>query len=405
MQGGRDYQFNTVLRLDPVRMQRMEQALVRLALAGWKAFHSLFLARIDEFDYRRLPSTQKPGLISIARCRGSSPTLPWAALYDLWLETSRPEAVHLCPVFKAQVAANDLSPNPEAPAQPYRDSLDNMRACRSLPDCPLKGPDARTTVCPFGFWGFIHEIEQPLQAIKPTPVDQAPAELQAPKTASCTGQTARILRPSGQPVHIAAAVYAGITNAAEHMDDLRQAGPPGSVDLELSTDRAQVLQSLMQGNEQLYYFYSHGVIRENEFRLMIGPSGQPAYLAATDIDTRVVQWCDGPHPLVVLNGCETMRLTPELIHGFLGLLHRMGASGVVGSEIPVNSLLARTVGGMLVRRLLQGFSVGESFLDIRRELLRQGNPLGLAYSYYASAALHLHDPGGCAWCKMRLPQI
>jgi hypothetical protein len=115
-----------------------------------------------------------------------------------------------------------------------------------------------------------------------------------------------------------------------------------------------------------------------------------------------VHWSEALAPFVVLNGCETMRVTPELIHGFLGLLRQMGASGVLGSEIPVNSLLARQVGAMFVRRLLQGFSVGESFLDIRRELLRQGNPLGLAYSYYSSAALHLHDPAGCAWCRMRL---
>lgn len=402
IQGGRAYPFGTVLRLDAVGLQRIEQALVSLALAGWKAFHALFLARTDEVDYRRLPTTQKPGLISIARCRGNSPTLPWAALYDLWLETSRPQAVRLCPVFKNQLAANDLSPDPESPAYPYHDKLDNLRACRSLPDCPLKGPEARLSVCPFGFWGFIHEIEQPLQSVTPTPVDQVPPELQQPETTRKFHQRAWLIHPRGKPLNVVAAVYAGIPDYAVHMDELRQAGSPGSIDLELSTDRQQVLQAFIEGGHELFYFYSHGVIRDQEFRLMFGPAGQPAYLGASDIDPRQVHWSEGLTPLVVLNGCETMRITPELIHGFLGLLRQMGASGVVGSEMPVNSLLARQVGAMLLRRLLQGFSVGEAFLDIRRELLRQGNPLGLAYSYYSSAALHLHDPAACSWCRVRL---
>jgi hypothetical protein len=94
-----------------------------------------------------------------------------------------------------------------------------------------------------------------------------------------------------------------------------------------------------------------------------------------------------------------MRLSPELIHGFLGVLRQMGASGVVGSEIPVNILLARVVGYGVVKRLLDGMSIGEAFLDVRRHLQRQGNPLGLAYSFYSPATLHLHDPVDCEWCR------
>ena len=38
----------------------------------------------------------------------------------------------------------------------------------------------------------------------------------------------------------------------------------------------------------------------------------------------------------------------------------------------------------------------------RKELLRKFNPLGLAYTYYAPAALHLHVEGVCSWCAAHL---
>jgi hypothetical protein len=35
---------------------------------------------------------------------------------------------------------------------------------------------------------------------------------------------------------------------------------------------------------------------------------------------------------------------------------------------------------------------------LRKHLLRQLNPLGLAYSYYSPATLHLHVSDRCEWC-------
>jgi hypothetical protein len=53
--------------------------------------------------------------------------------------------------------------------------------------------------------------------------------------------------------------------------------------------------------------------------------------------------------------------------------------------------------------VLDGASLGEAFLSARLHLLRQYNPLGLAYSFYAPGTLHLHDPQSCAWCKAHPP--
>jgi hypothetical protein len=402
IQGVRPYRFENPLPLDERKLQRIEGDLVRLALQGWRVFHSLFLAGGEALDYKRLPSVEHPGLISIARCRGESPTIPWAALYDLYLEPGRADEVHLCPVFKTQLVANVWS---NGQLTEKKDLLDNMRACRALADCPLKGPQRTLTVCPFGFWGFVHQVEQPLQNVTPTPVDRIPPELESIEGDKYKyDQSPWIIQRSAEHVHIAMGVYPGLRDAAEHGSELRSLNSIRPLDLEYSGDRQQVLALLKQGGQQLYYFYTHGLIRDQEFMLMLGVNGSVGYLSAADLDPREVHWQGELHPLVILNGCETMRLVPELIHGFLGTLRNMGASGVVGSEIAVNALLARPFGYELVERMLAGFSIGEAFLDVRRHLQRQGNPLGLAYSYYAPAALHLHDPDHCRWCRVRLPR-
>jgi hypothetical protein len=337
-------------------MQRMEGDLVRLALQGWKVFHSLFLAGGEVVDYQRLPSAEHPGLISIARCRGESPTIPWAALYDLYLEPGRADEVHLCPIFKEQLVGNVWS---EGQLIEKKDLLDNMRVCRALAECPLKGPQRTLTVCPFGFWGFVHQVEQPLQNVTPTPVDRIPPELMDEQGGELNYEhTARIIQRSADQVHIAMGVYPGLRDAAEHETELRSLNTVRPLDLEYSGDRQQVLTLLKQGGRQFYYFYTHGLIRNQEFMLMLGVDGSVGYLSASDLDPREVHWQGELHPLVILNGCETMRLVPELIHGFLGTLRNMGASGVVGTEIAVNTLLARPFGYELVGHMLAGFSIG-----------------------------------------------
>jgi len=75
----------------------------------------------------------------------------------------------------------------------------------------------------------------------------------------------------------------------------------------------------------------------------------------------------------------------------MNTLRTMGASGVVGTEIKVLTDLARPIGLQLLHHLLNGMSIGEAFLKVRKDLLRELNPLGLAYSYYSPATLHLHD--------------
>jgi hypothetical protein len=54
--------------------------------------------------------------------------------------------------------------------------------------------------------------------------------------------------------------------------------------------------------------------------------------------------------------------------------------------------------------LTSGQALGPAVLRMRRELLRrQYNPLGLAYSFFGSAALHLCPGADCPHCAVPAP--
>jgi len=95
------------------------------------------------------------------------------------------------------------------------------------------------------------------------------------------------------------------------------------------------------------------------------------------------------HPLVILNACETGRLSSMNTRDFAGDFIRYGARGVVATEHAVPDVLASEFTKELYSHLLEGKKLGESILETRRELLRRGNPLGLLYSIYAPPATKL----------------
>ena len=164
-----------------------------------------------------------------------------------------------------------------------------------------------------------------------------------------------------------------------------------------------MLELLEEGGWHVYYFYCHGEMENSTFRLKLGLEDDPHYLGAADLDVTEIDWPDQPMPLVFINGCETMAMLPEQIHDFLSVLKQLGVSGVIGTEVKVWTDLARPFGNRVLNHILGGKSVGETFLEIRKDMLRRYNPLGLLYNYYSPANLHLHNPAGCNWCATHKP--
>lgn len=389
IQGRGRYRFSASSADPQQRVEQLERDLTRLATRGHSLYNALFFPRLgaDEradalLHFQEL--LRDPGVVSVARCRADVPSIPWAALYDLHLDTNAPLA--LCTVFKQQLVVG-------------QDLLDYPATCRVQADCPLNNDDG-LTVCPFGFWGFMHQVEQPLQQVSPTSVDEVPPQL----ASEAYEQSCRIERVPGDAVEVAVAYYPRLRDVGQHLSDLQALARSRKAHVRTEDERDGVIQGMLRGGGfHLYYFYCHGEVEGNLVRLKLGPADHPGYLAAADLNPRWrLNWRGKPRSLVILNACETVAMVPERVGELMLQLRFLGSGGAVGTEIQVRTELARQVGTQLVKGILDGHSLGEAFLDIRRQLLRQYNPLGLAYAYHAPATLHLHTPGDCEWCRAHL---
>lgn len=380
---------------DATILREREKDLIGLAVEGFRLYDELFLSIPDGLREERLRELQRllheRSILSIARCRAASSTLPWAALYSFPIDPDQPERLGLCPAFKDQIARTQWQSS-----QPVSvlDNLDHPQVCQAQADCPLRGDQANRTICPFGFWGFMHQIEQPLQQVQPVETGQVPAEV----SDIAFEQRAQLELPPGGQVRMVMAAYPGLPEVEDHRQELASLRPVSTLQFTYETRRDEVLKLLKEGGRHLYYFYCHGVLEDEVFKLMLGPLLQPGRISAAALDPFSIHWPEQPHPMFILNGCQTMALTPELIHGFMGKLRRLGASGLVGSEVKVWTLLARPFGTRLVADMLSGRSLGEAMLETRLNLLRQGNPLGLVYTLHAPVNLHLHAGDACPRC-------
>jgi hypothetical protein len=374
-----------------------EKDLCTLALEGRLLYQSLFQGAEQPLPVNRQKTfknelTNQGSIVSVARCRSEGITIPWASLYTLHIDTDKKDQMSVCPLFKDQLKANIWS-NDQTNLIEKHDLLDDPVACRNQPACPLEDKKrSRVTVCPFGFWGFLHQIEQPLQQVTPTPSDQVPPELKDPKI-----QTSFLSRAPNEALKLVCGVYSHLEGAEEHRKEIKNIKFT-SLTVDDTEDRDHVLELLEDGGWHVYYFYCHGEIENSTFRLKLGLEDDPHYLGAADLDVTEIEWPDQPMPLVFINGCETMAVLPEQIHDFLSVLRQLGVSGVIGTEVKVWTSLARPFGNMVLNHILGGKSVGETFLEIRKNMLRRYNPLGLLYNYYSPANLHLHDPAACGWC-------
>jgi hypothetical protein len=369
--------------------ERSERAaqLARLAGRGWDAYTALF-NRPTELSPAQ-PGSR--GLLAIAACRPERTNVPWAALYDYPID--RPDPV-LCEIAEAELPGEqDLFADPDA--------------CREQSRCPLGQPArAGGTVCPFGFWGLRHRIEQPLlhlraqrHAATALDLDEAPDDVCVPlsyKTLQSEVRLKTAIRTSCQP-QLAIACWPHF--GREVTDHLRRVAALVSPST-LTSDRSEILRLLEDKNPHIYYFFCHGDITETTFRLRIGPTEHEDMISASDLNhTRYRRGCEDIPPLVFLNGCDTVAFKADTINTLMERFRGMGVSGVIGTEIPVHSHLATDVGQRVLAGFVEGRQLGEVFLAMRRQLVReQLNPLGFAYTLFASARLHLCTGARCPSC-------
>jgi len=325
--------------------------LHRLALAGRESYVALFpdaAARIAL--HRRLADMLASGqipIIQVARAAGSRIAIPWQALYELPIPSDLGSAA--------------ICPSVHGGRCPYDDGAGH--------------PGEQGVLCPFGFWGYSYMLEIP-----PFSKDS--------DLAIRTGNRwpATILMAANESV--IAPVW------QRHHGELARICGVASVPV--ATDSPTLRRRGRDGTDVLY-FLCHGVRIE---RLGAGPPKPALELRPGDRITPqdLADWAElyppvrweERRPLVLLNGCHTGEVLPDTLTDFVSaFVGSLGAAGVLAAEIAIDRDLACHAMEHLIGFLWEGDGVGKALWRLRRLLLRRGNLMGLAYSPYCDATLHL----------------
>lgn len=353
-QKGEKYRFEPDNRSTGVHFR---EHLAGMAEFGYDLHTSLVVNHGDAFEQKLQRVLAHPTVIQAARMRSCKFVFPWALVYDLPVIPSPRNEV--CPEFlellEAGVSADDLARQP------------------CITDgCPHR--KETNVVCPSGFWGFRHIIEQPLSTVEATGSTTVLAG-DAPDT---------ITIEDGRLVELLNGYSKSLSHAEEHRLEL-EALPLVRTAAEF--DLLQIGHALQRADLDVVYFYCHGGNRRGKAWLGVGTL-PPEELYASNLKAWDVRWLDR-HPLVFINGCDTIGMRPDDLLTFNEILVWSKAAGVVGSEITIPETLGRAVGRQFLQQFMAGRPIGDAVRRLRLELLAGFNPLGLAYTPYSLAKLHI----------------
>jgi hypothetical protein len=374
------------------------QALYRLAVQGRQLYSAFFEAPAQDELEKRLSEADQT--IHVARVVGGY-VVPWAVVYDRPLayeQTWRPKYVCLHALAQRTAGRCEGCPggNPAALAGAQKtqvldrnqdpDGVD-VYAYDDPSVCALAGHGAQDVVCPWGFWGLKHRLEQPPQRLtedKPDP--------RALKTR---------VKVAGPPVlNMNVSTTLDFARDRSHLARLQKLARAGQVAVIAYAGEDQpgrlgvddVVQTLHRADLPLIYFYCHGgAVRAQpqsalEAFLAVGSSDRYQIRPGT-LDNEKYWWANAP--LVLINACKSAALEPALLGDFVQKFAEHGAAGVIGTEVSVWEPLAVEVAESFFQAFLQGDPVGKILLDLRHRLLQKYNPLGLIYTNYCSADLRV----------------
>lgn len=288
--------------------------------------------------------------IQISSTKSAKYVFPWALVYDKRLVQG---SYDICPQFLA-----DLKYDPPRDLQ-FQQCIQN--------GCPHEA-DA-SIICPSGFWGYKHIIEQPLSL--------------ETKAAVGLGETPMEIKTQGMLARVMMGVSLNLQGVKEHHQELEMSG---SVDIDFLQSKQQIGIGMQRQDLHLIYFYCHGGRKGPQTWLGVGKNEK---IFSTDLVSGWrVNWPTN-HPLVFINGCRTVDVTPDDFVDFNTTLSWCEASGVVGTEITIPESLARHFANGFFQRFLKGQNVGEAIRNQRLAMLGNLNLLGLVYTPYCSANLRL----------------
>jgi serine/threonine protein kinase len=336
-------------------------AMRTIAPLGWQLCAALFPG-LQEVLYS-LQAGPAPALLHVARPAGVTLSVPWALLYTTSLDSRHGpgfQSVPLCPLLSNWDGRAPLVSS----GQTF---------------CPHAGSISHTAdlLCPFGFLGFRHDIEQLNSADRPV---------------------VTITAPSGSRVVIAKTAYQIDRKALQHhVTGLRQAFArlPG-VDVEEAASKDQ-LKQLICADLPVIYFLCHGErprAGSPETFLGIGnrehltPADFIGWVQDAFLSQHIRVW-DQIRPLIFINACHSAELDPAALFNYIDAFVGMGhAAGVIGTEVKVSQELAMEFARCFFDELLSpGITVGMAMRHARLAFLAKGNLFGLNYTPYCWADL------------------
>ncbi|WP_433727532.1 CHAT domain-containing protein [Actinoplanes sp. CA-051413] len=231
------------------------------------------------------------------------------------------------------------------------------------------------TLCPFGFWGLSHLLE--------VPPSSSVREL-----AITTGDE--------RPPALVVAVNPALANATWDSHIRALADLTERPQLPTEAEEGSWRTTVAAGADVLY-FYCHG--------RRIDRPGSRSFRPTLDLGPRsrltpqdVTNWprlsppllWETRRPLVVLNACSSGEVMPDTLTEFAtAFVAAAGASGVIATEIAMESTLACHAMERFFVALWSGLGVSAALRQMRWEMLARGNLMGLAYTPYCDANLHL----------------
>jgi hypothetical protein len=90
-------------------------------------------------------------------------------------------------------------------------------------------------------------------------------------------------------------------------------------------------------------------------------------------------------PIVFLNSCLSGLPSPLSFTSFQAVFRRKKALGFIGTAIKMPATFAAAFGCRLIKDYLKGAPLGAAIWKLRRELIENGNPLGLFYALQCPA--------------------
>jgi hypothetical protein len=304
-------------------------------------------------------ASQRPPILCVAEpasLHQDAAGIPWSLLYDLPIGASLDDYA-ICESVRVFGPQGDGGPVP--------------------PQCPVGHSGQSDVVCPWGFWGLSSVLEQPPSfAGDATSVVTSGIESPAFLFAAGTG-----LDPAITARHLSAL-------QADLGEALR------SVEINSKDVLARALSEERLDVAYLYCHcgYQHLTPRSVPSQLLIFGD---AKIGPLDVSMWASAIWSNPHwptrkPLIVLNGCHTVEASSATLSSFVDAFVRdAGAGGVLGSEVAMEQGLASLVLETFLRRFAAGATVGQALREVRWDLFRRGNVMGLAYTAYCLSGLRI----------------